>query len=242
METNYKLGCVRQKEDKRDYVFLAQPTPLPKSASVQSKLKPAYDQKALGSCTANALACLVQNKYNNAIMPSRLFIYYNEREMEGTIDCDCGASLRDGVKTLNKQGACGESYWGYDIKKFANKPPQKAYTNGLKYIISGYYAVPQREYDIKYAISQGKPVVFGFMVKSSFMDPAVAKSGIYNPKQGEDTIGGHAVVIVGYDDATKLFTVRNSWGTNWGKSGYFTMPYSEVLNRDISFDFWVIEK
>lgn len=237
----YKLGCIKQKDDHRDFLFLSTPAPLPKSASVQSKLKPAYDQKALGSCTANALACLLQNKFNN-IMPSRLFIYYNERDMEGTINCDCGASLRDGIKTLNKLGACGESYWPYDIKKFTNKPVDKAYANGLKYKITGYYAVPQREYDIKYAISQGKPVVFGFMVKSSFMDQAVAKSGVYNPKPGEAIMGGHAVVIVGYDDNTQLFTVRNSWGTNWGKQGYFTMPYSEVLDGTVSFDFWVIEK
>jgi C1A family cysteine protease len=64
---------------------------------------------------------------------------------------------------------------------------------------------------------------------------AVAKSGHASlPKSGEQTVGGHAVVGVGYDDAKQWFVVRNSWGDGWGMKGYFTLPYAYVTGRQFS--------
>jgi C1A family cysteine protease len=51
-------------------------------------------------------------------------------------------------------------------------------------------------------------------------------------------LGGHAVLAVGYDDATQRFTIRNSWGANWGQGGYFTMPYPYLTTSGLSSDFW----
>jgi C1A family cysteine protease len=44
------------------------------------------------------------------------------------------------------------------------------------------------------------------------------------PKPGEATIGGHAVVAVGYSDPQSHVIVRNSWGPSWGDCGYFYLP------------------
>jgi C1A family cysteine protease len=62
------------------------------------------------------------------------------------------------------------------------------------------------------------------------------------PKKTERTLGGHAVLAVGYDDKAKRFTVRNSWGPGWGIKGYFTIPYAYLASRDLADDFWTIRR
>jgi C1A family cysteine protease len=92
-------------------------------------------------------------------------------------------------------------------------------------------------------LADGFPFVFGFTVYESFESDTVAKSGVLNlPKAKESAIGGHAVCAVGYDDAARRFIVRNSWGTDWGKRGYFTMPYAYLADRNLSDDFWTVRK
>ncbi len=58
------------------------------------------------------------------------------------------------------------------------------------------------------------------------------------PKEGEEIFGGHAVMAVGYDDNTRLIKIRNSWGKEWGKKGYFFMPYDFIINPNYCDDFW----
>jgi C1A family cysteine protease len=66
------------------------------------------------------------------------------------------------------------------------------------------------------------------------------------PKSGEPGAGphgrpaGHAVMVVGYDDSAKRVLVRNSWGTDWGIKGYFTMPYDYISDNNLADDLWTI--
>jgi C1A family cysteine protease len=179
---------------------------------------------------------------------SRLFIYYNERVIEHTVNEDSGAMIRDGIKTLAKQGVCPESMWPYNISKFKNKPAPKCYAEGLKHQILAYYRINTLQ-ELKTSIAAGFPVTFGFSVYESFMTDRVAKTGIvYMPKWYEQLMGGHAVLAVGYDDNMKIqknkgaVIVRNSWGTSWGDKGYFYMPYPYINDRNLSDDFWQITK
>ena len=242
MKRNYSWK--HQPVDERDYKLSLDTTILPKSVDMSVKFPPCYDQSKLGSCTGNAIAGavhydLIKTNYPKIFTPSRLFIYYNERVLEGTVTEDSGAIIRDGVKTINTLGVCSEDTWKYDISKFKKKPTKKAFKEALNYQSVEYYAVNQTEVDIKTAIANNFPVIFGFMVKESFESKETATTGVYKPSG--KFIGGHAVLIVGYDDSTQQFKVRNSWGTEWGDKGYFYMPYSEVLNTKISSDFWVIK-
>lgn len=173
---------------------------------------------------------------------SRLFVYYNERALEGTIRSDSGAAIRDGIKTLSKQGCCPETEWPYVISKFENKPPVNCYTDGLKHIIQSYYRILTLN-DMKTCLASGFPFVFGFTVYESFESTAVAQTGIVPmPAKNEQVLGGHAVLAVGYNDAQQRFTVRNSWGAAWGMKGYFTIPYAYLTNTSLASDMWYISR
>ena len=181
-------------------------------------------------------------------MPSRLFIYYNERMIENDVENDDGAQIRDGIKSINQCGICDEIIWKYDIQKFTEKPTEECYIEGQKCHTLKYSRVQQSINEIKYVLNNGFPIVFGFMVFESFETPEVSKSGMMpHPQPYENMLGGHAVVMIGYDDSLEslegdkgMFIVRNSWGSSWGKSGYFFMPYKFVMNSNYVSDLWVI--
>ena len=240
-------GFIPQKADERDFKFvrIVEVANLPSKIDLRYLLPQVYDQGELGSCTANGIAAIIQDdiirQHQASLMPSRLFIYFNERKLEGTINQDAGANIRDGIKTINTLGVCDEHLWPYNIASFKITPGTDCYAAAKLHKSLKYESVAQIENSLKSALANGLPVVFGFQVKVSFESSAVAKTGVYSPKAKEQIMGGHCVVLVGYDDASKRFIVRNSWGDSWGQKGYFTMPYSEVLNASISSDFWVIE-
>lgn len=218
-----------------------------KSVDLRSKCPPVYDQGQLGSCTANSIGFIHefdQMKQNspNVFTPSRLFIYYNERDMEGTVSQDSGAAVSDSVKTITKQGVCPETMWPYDISKFAVKPPASCYTEALNNQAVKFLQVNQTLNDLKQALIEGFPIAFGFTVYQSFESDAVAKSGILPmPQPGETVIGGHAVAIVGFDDSKSAFIARNSWSATWGLNGYFMMPYAYITDPNLASDFWVVQ-
>lgn len=210
-------------------------------------MPPVYDQGELGSCTANAIGAAFE--YNQVrggkadFMPSRLFIYYNERKMEGTIKSDSGAMIRDGIKSVNKIGVVSEIEWPYVISRFAVTPPAKVYNDARFHRSVQYQRVPQNTHAMKQCLAQGNPIVFGFTVYESFESDQVASTGeVPMPGLSESVLGGHAVLAVGYDDSVKRFKVRNSWGPGWADSGNFTMPYDYLTNPSLSDDFWTISQ
>jgi len=248
------MGWIKQHEDKRDFKFIPHPilkANLPTHYTLRPYMPPVVDQGNLGSCTANSIANAVYAEMlrqiwkktgTEAWLPSRLFIYYNERAMEGTVDQDAGAEIRDGFKCINSQGVCPETEWPYDISKFTNKPGSTCYTDALKDKVVQYMAVTQDLADMKTCLASGYPFVFGFTVYDSFMSDAVAANGIVPmPNTNTESVqGGHAVLAVGYDDHYQRFLVENSWGTDWGMKGYFTIPYVYLANTDMANDFWTI--
>lgn len=208
---------------------------------------PVYDQGQLGSCTANAIAAALdfQNHRQTATFetPSRLWIYYQERVIEGTVDQDSGAQIRDGMKVIHKLGAPPESDWPYDISTFAHRPPAKAIADAHGDEAISYQSVSQDLYALKSVLAAGLPIVFGFTVYSAFESDEVAHTGVVPmPSHRDQIVGGHAVMLVGYDDVTDRFRARNSWGTDWGQHGYFEMPYLYVTSASLSSDFWVVQK
>jgi C1A family cysteine protease len=176
-----------------------------------------------------------------SFVPSRLFIYYNERVLEHTVNSDSGAQIRDGMKVVAKQGAPPETDWPYDIAKFADKPPAHAFSDAGKNKVMSYQRMNRALSQFKGCLASGYPFVFGFTVYDSFESTTVAQTGhAPMPQANEQVAGGHAVLAVGYDDQNQWFIVRNSWGDSWGMKGYFTLPYQYLLETNLSDDFWTI--
>jgi C1A family cysteine protease len=248
--THHKIqryGWVPDLPDARDRLFAApmRMQALPPSVDLRPHCpKTVYDQGQLGSCTANAIAGAVEfdilKEGKQDFMPCRLFIYYNERAIEGTVESDSGARIRDGIKVVNKLGAPPEADWPYDIAKFAQKPPAKAFADAKKHRVTSYSRVVQDLGQMKACLAAGYPFVFGFSVYSSFESQQVAQTGVVPMPnlQKEQLLGGHAVLAVGYDDSQQRFIVRNSWGPGWGMGGYFTIPYAYLISRSLASDFW----
>lgn len=231
----------------------------PTSYSLRSQMPLPYDQGDLGSCTGNALAALFafqlisekKLRFDNlpGTTPSRLFIYYNERAIEGTINSDAGAFIRDGIKALNKYGCCFESVWPYVISKFASKPNAIAYKSALVNTVKSYMRINVPDIaSKKAALTTGHPVVFGISVYESFESDSASKTGLIPmPAKTESNLGGHAMAIIGYDDNKVIgsskgaYEVRNSWGTSWGDHGYCWIPYNYLNNSDLCDDNWIVK-
>ena len=230
----------------KEHVFDLSRAVLPPMVDLRSKCPAVYDQGELGSCTANAIGAAYQ--YNeikqgskNVFVPSRLFIYYNERKMEGSIGEDAGAAIADGISSVHTVGVCDEKDWPYIISKFSTVPPQPLYQKAQNHKTGQYKRIQQNLAQIKTALSNGSPVVFGMTVYASFESDSVARNGVVPmPSNNDECLGGHAILIVGYRDSDKKFIVRNSWGSGWGDKGYFYLPYQYVTDSNLCSDFWSI--
>jgi C1A family cysteine protease len=244
---NQWYGWLPDRPDHRDKLYQAiakAPKRLPASVDLRELCSKVEDQGNLGSCTANALVgnleFLEKQAGKRPINLSRLFVYYNERAIEGTVNEDAGAFIRDGIKTLVKNGVCPETEWRYLVRKFREEPPKACYDHAEKHQVLSYHRITTLR-EMKMCLAEGYPFVFGFTVYDAFESAEVAKTGRLDlPKPGESDVGGHAVMAVGYDEAKQRFLIRNSWGTDWGLDGYFTMPYDYLDNRNLSDDFWTI--
>ena len=249
----YSTGWVRDFPDARDKKYqkvgMLKAALLPPSVDLRPNCPEIYDQSSLGSCTANGVgAChqfeQMKQKLADAFIPSRLFIYFNERTMEGSVDQDSGAQIRDGIKTVASQGICPETMWPYDISKFAVKPPQPCYDTAMGHKAIQYLSIDNTQIaQIKQCLVEGYPIVFGASLYDSFegrYDPAIT-GNVPMPNPRESIIGGHCMAIVGYNDAKQVFIVRNSWGTTWGDKGYCYFPYAYLTNGNLASDFWTIK-
>lgn len=216
---------------------------LPPSIDLRDKMPTVYDQGNLGSCTANALGGAYEYLLKNKFTPSRLFIYYNERKYINTVKEDSGADLSDGIKSLKEYGVCDEQAWPYDIKKFQKKPSRKCYKAAYTHRAVQVENISQDIKSMKTSLANGLPFVIGFSVYDSFETDEVAKTGIapLPDTKSEKLLGGHAVLVCGYDDEKSVWKVRNSWGDSWGDKGYFTVPYEYFTNTDLSSDIWSID-
>lgn len=232
--------CIPDVDDDRDFLLADRNLETPATGlkvSFRAKMPPALplNQLQLGSCTANGLVALAMYILGLQAVLSRLFVYYGERNLEGTIGQDAGAQLRDGLKVLATLGAPPETAWPYRIAKFAMKPSLKAFKAALAHRIGAYHRVIGVD-EIRAALAAGLPVVIGIPVYESFESTEVAQTGtVPMPAHGEKLLGGHATLVTGCDDDTQLWEVLNSWGADWGDGGWFTLPYAYTIS-----DAWVM--
>lgn len=247
-------GWKKDVHDERDLPYkmmVRRAVPVPRLVDLRPKMSVVENQLSTGSCTANsAVSCIeyLDNREDGKyIDKSRLYVYYNTRDLEGTTHEDAGATLRDTIKSLVKWGACPEQGWRgwpYDEAKALVKPSFWCYWWARRRgMIKEYRKIIENDVqDMKECLAQGYPFIFGFMVTDAFMnDHNLALTGAMKMPQGtEKIVGGHAVCAAGYDDNRQAFIIRNSWGTEWGDDGYFYMPYAFIKDANWADDFWAI--
>ena len=254
-----KRGCVtlltefgwrKDGIDQRDHPFVpdaAGARPAKIDLSTSAFQPPIADQRPLSSCSAHAIGAMfsyVNEKEGRApIVPSRLFIYYNERSLEGTVMTDSGAKIRDGIKSIAKHGVCDEAEWPYDCTKFTQEPPAACYQSALAHRAIAYSSLAGRRHDLEACLADGYPFVFGMSVYSNFCTAQVSQTGVgAMPGLADTLMGGHAVMATGYDRGAQTFLIRNSCGVSWGMRGYFTLPYDFLESRHLTDNFWTIRR
>jgi C1A family cysteine protease len=249
------LGWKKDIPDQRDHKFknnVAIESSNPPGIDLREdvRMPKIWDQGKLGSCTAHAIAAACSYAQaddgefapSEDYQPSRLFIYYNERLIEGTTKFDAGAEIRDGMNVCASYGICPEKTWPYDITKFAKKPKKFAYEVALNQINRQYMRIEQDLDHMRTCLAAKWPFTFGMTLYDSFNSDEVVKTGIVSiPLATEKIDGGHAMLIVGYDDSKELFIFRNSWDVVFGEQGYGYVPYSMILSP-LANDFWCIRK
>lgn len=233
---------------------------------------PIKNQGTIGSCTAFAAVGMyeyLEKKTNGKFLEgSELFVYkltryiMSQRGQNGDGAGDTGAFIRNALGCLVYYGVPPAEIYPYDVTKFDEEPPTRVYIMAQNYQVLEYFRL---DYDIKDPhtnlnrikewSAKGFPIQFGFTVYKSALAQSQTTGAIAYPSNNDSVIGGHSVVIVGYDDnknigntdngknTTGAFIIRNSWGVEWGEKGYGYLPYEYILSgHGLAQDFWCIVK
>lgn len=237
------LGGKRDAHDERDYAFEPHLASAPSAVSLRANCPAVYNQLPLHSCGAHAVASAMQvlsaQRGTNVAEPSRLFLYYNARRREGPVSGDDGATIRNTIKAAARPGACSEQLWPYDPAKVNVEPRRSAYEN-IALRASSYYRIAQRLTDLKSCIAEGFPFVFGLSAYTQAIIAAQTSGRLELPTPTDTLMTAHAMLAIGYDDATSSFTALNSLGPTWGAQGYVTMPFEYFTDPQLTHDFWTI--
>ena len=220
---------------------------LPNKVDLRGLMTPVENQGQTSSCVANAVAGAweywVKRATRRDTDVSRLFVYYNARWRNGTQDKDSGSVIQLAMESLSKFGACAEKSWPFDKRLILKKPGGEAYKDAATNRVHDMARVPLELVAWKQALAEGKPIVFGCALFGSF-DECCKLGGVVPMPSPEDlgrsAHGAHAMCAVGYNEAEKVFIVRNSWGAEWGDRGYCYMPYAYLMNPKFNDgDCWV---
>jgi C1A family cysteine protease len=249
----YKLNLRPSPQDDRDLLYAILPVhadELPRKVDLREFCPPIKNQGSIGSCGSHAFATAMEtvvaaNRGKDKVVPlSELFHYYVVRQPEymNSFPKDSGQYLRDGAKAAADVGISPEKLWPYVYTRYNDKPGSFAYSFARWFKIKAYrrcFGVP----DIKTALSQKDPVVFGIKVTQDFVYK-VGYDG--NSVFTGSPAGGHALCAVGYDEdyqnpnGTKgAVLFANSWGDRWGMRGYGWVSYADLQKHFM--EAWAVE-
>lgn len=238
-----KLRKCRSCVDNRDHLYNPRLYKTSDRVDLREWATVVEDQEELGGCTGNAITSayelMVKKQYpEKSTQLSRLFVYYNGRMLEGTVDEDLGATLRNSLRAVKEFGICAESLWPYDISKFNIKPSDEAYLDAKQRTIKNYRLLSSIEYLFD-ALDQGIPVVVGMEVYEEFFSVNKENNVIDVPKDIGNPQGEHAVCAVGYDKPNRMVLIKNSFGSNWGDQGYawITLDYTKFF----VYEMWIFD-
>ena len=245
-------GYKKAKKKSNKNQFRSEGKKLPARVDLRPYLSEVEDQGELNSCVANAVAGAYEylakrHLDDESFNVSRLFVYYNARDLEGddAIDEDEGTIIECAIDSLSEYGACSEDTWPYDEDLVNEEPDDDAYDEGVEFLVEDVQRIDNDLQTWKECLAAGYPIVFALDLYDSF--ESHRKRGLV-PKptakelDSEDYFG-HAMLAVGYSDHDRVFIVRNSWGPKWGDQGYCYIPYEYVLDTEHNDgDSWMIRR
>lgn len=220
---------------------------LPRAVDLRPSCPPVEDQRPLNACSAHAIGtALWFDELRQGLeraRPSRLFLYWVERAKEHTIGTNAPVSLRDGYRAVARHGVCPEVLWPWRPERYSERPPKACFREAARRRAVSYHRVPRALDHLRGCLAEGFPFTLGLSVHESFEGRRVRETGrVPMPARGERTLGGHAVVAIGYDGRSRRFLARNSWGRRWGLHGDFTLPFDYLLDPDLAWDFWTVRR
>ena len=236
-------GTHRDARDPRDRRFRPAALRLPARVDLSKFCGPAFTQRRIQSCSANAIAgalMMIANREGSPIVrPSRLFMYYNARAALGEARTDCGTTMRSAIKAVARYGACPETHWPYVVANVLKKPPRACYDRAdIRTIV--YERIRQNINHMRACLAQGQPFVFGIEAYVEPFSRAAKTAFLELPKPGTQPMGGHALLAVGYDDRKGAILARNSLGPSYGRNGFFWVDERYLIDPKLSYDFWCI--
>lgn len=252
---NRVLNHKKDSYDPRDRVF--PPIRISNQASMVSMLNdlgPQRDQKMAGSCTGQASGGFFdslykqQTKYFNIAikaddMFSALFIYAEERIMDGTFPEDAGSESRTAMRILSKYGACLDSQMPYSDQLIKERPTTTAVQMAALAKIGAYHRVLYDDGCVSFrgCLASGYCRIIGIPVYQGIYSDEMNATGVLPiPASGDTPIGGHELLVYGYNDEEQVELVRNSWGSSWGLNGNLKIPYKyyEAVGGNETMDSW----
>lgn len=233
-------GCLFDHKDERDFFLNFSIDNLPDCVDYRPKMPPVFNQGELGSCVSCAICNMMAFATRSEKPFSRLFIYYNGRKIENTIDSDNGIMIRSGLKGLLDNGVPFEEDMPYEIDYFTYSPSFEAYESAKSHTISKYSRLCRSKDQFKACLASGKLFVLCINLFPSFRLDSVRQTGrVEMPGPKEEVELQHGILAVGFNSDCVIF--QNSFGKGWGDDGYGYLPWEYLLNEKLSKDFWLIE-
>ncbi|OQE16111.1 hypothetical protein PENSTE_c025G02474 [Penicillium steckii] len=245
------FGLLRTPEEKYKKfasIELAAPAELPQRVDLTWKMSPIKNQSIYGSCVGFAVAAALEIVPNAAGVvqdESERFIWFNSKAQDGlgNPDTDRGTFIHTAIAVVQQLGSCWEGQCPYTSP--LSRPIADAYAASGRMKVTKAYRLAGNSIDqYKAMLSIGWPVITGFDIfgdrayQEYIMGEYTRQTGIIKmpPEPVPARTAGHAVVFVGYDDNSRMFKFKNSWGLI-GDRGYFYMPYDYVKYTS---DAWVL--
>jgi hypothetical protein len=202
---------------------------LPVSVDISGRLPLPGDQGGLGSCVAWAIAYartfyVAQYEGRDPRQPANIaspnYLYFLSRPNA----CSDGRNFNE-VAAVLKKGAL--SLADYPYATACTTLPANVIAKASDFQVLGIRGVDMTSpEDIKGQIARGNPVLFSFNATGAFDN--FRGNEIYNQPIRNSDAGGHAMILVGYDDVRQAFRLLNSWGRSWGDGGYAWIAYDAV--------------
>jgi acetyl esterase/lipase len=242
--------------DERDLEYRPRLQPLPAELDQRTGFSKRYVMRQVGSsCTGHALAAVINTVLSRGngngrrsqppqaphVSPYMLY-HLARRYDEFAGEDDAGSSLRGALKGWFNHGVIPEDRWpSLDMDPVPDLDDEELLELGRQWPLGTFYRVnPFRLDDMQSAITELNAICASAVIHDGWVEPQIVRRNgeamhVIARRVNAKQLGGHAFALVGYNEVG--FLVQNSWGPDWGKGGFATLPYEDWL--DSAYDAWV---